>query len=75
MMPSSSIRLDVVMALCWLSKVSMMAFSWASSAASSMAMPLRRAPASATMRIVVAACSPPITAVRALGQENRKRGS
>ena len=63
------------MALCWRSKVSTMVFSCSAMAASSSARPLRLAPASATMRMVVAACSPPITAVRAFGQENKKRGS
>ncbi|EWS62558.1 hypothetical protein Y695_04214 [Hydrogenophaga sp. T4] len=38
-------------------------------------LPVRANFSSVTMRITVAACSPPITATRALGQENTKRGS
>ncbi|MDT4842132.1 hypothetical protein FQZ97_760210 [compost metagenome] len=37
--------------------------------------PLRAMPASITMAMVCAACSPPITAVRALGQLKQKRGA
>ncbi|MDT4883661.1 hypothetical protein FQZ97_1197210 [compost metagenome] len=37
--------------------------------------PLRAMPASITMAMVLAACSPPMTAVRAFGQDSAKRGA
>ena len=59
----------------WRSKVStIFAFS-AASFASSTGSPLRRAPSRITISIVPAACSAPITAVRAFGQLNTKRGA
>ena len=65
----------VTRALCWRSKLStIFAFS-ASICARSTSWPLRFMPASMTIAMVSAACSPPITAVCAFGQEKRKRGS
>ena len=74
MMPSSSMRALVMNALLWLSKLSTIFFFSASICAASGVSPLRLAPASITFAIVSAACAPPITAVRALGQANTKSG-
>jgi hypothetical protein len=49
--------------------------NWACDAAGSGVMPLRASAASVTICMVRAACSPPMTAVLALGQLNRKRGA
>ena len=73
-MPSSSMRAEVTNALLWLSKLSTIFCFSASICAASGSWPLRRAPASITFAMVSAACSAPITAVCAFGQENRKRG-
>ena len=45
-----------------------------SDSAGSAVSPLRAKPASATICMVLAACSPPMTAVLAFGQLNKKRG-
>ena len=49
--------------------------NWALACSGSALRPLRANPASVTICMVRAACSPPITAVRAFGHENRKRGA
>ena len=71
--PSSSPSALVVNTLIWLSKRCWMPAFSASILARSTA-PLRAIAAAVTMAIVPAACSPPITAVLALGQLKQKRG-
>lgn len=61
-------------ALAWRSKLATISAVWPASCASSTGLPLRAACWRATISSVMAACSPPITAVRAFGHEKQKRG-
>src|SRR6516164_4169616 len=72
--PSSSTRALVENTFICPSNTPMICAFMASSLSFSTGLPRRAAAASVTMAIVSAACSPPITAVLALGQEKQKRG-
>src|SRR5450631_1275468 len=72
--PSSSTRALVENTSIWPSNTPMIWAFMASSFSFSTGLPRRIAAASVTIAMVSAACSPPITAVLALGQEKQKRG-
>src|SRR5882724_12430089 len=72
--PSSSKRALVENTSIWPSNTPMICAFIASSFSFATGLPRRIAAASVTIAMVSAACSPPITAVLALGQEKQKRG-
>src|SRR6202035_4127009 len=72
--PSSSTRALVENTSIWPSNTPMISAFIASSFSLSIGLPRRAAAASVTIAMVSAACSPPITAVLALGQEKQNRG-
>src|ERR1700722_14195462 len=72
--PSSSTRALVENTSIWPSNTPMICAFIASSFSLSIGLPRRIAAASATIALVLAAWSPPITAVLALGHEKQKRG-
>src|SRR5450756_586328 len=72
--PSSSTRALVENTSIWPSNTAMICACVATSFAFSTGLPRRMAAASVTIAMVSAACSPPITAVLAFGQEKQKRG-
>lgn len=72
--PSSSTRALVENTSIWPSKTPTICAFMASSLSFSIGLPRRAAAASVTIAMVSAACSPPITAVLAFGQEKQKRG-
>src|SRR3984893_9038837 len=71
--PSSSTRALVENTSIWPSNTPMISAFIASSFAFSIGLPRRAAAASATIAMVSAACSPPITAVLAFGHEKQKQ--
>ena len=72
--PSSSTRALVENTSIWPSNTPMICAFMASNFSLSTGLPRRIAAASVTIAMVSAACSPPITAVLAFGQEKQKRG-
>src|SRR6195952_1580342 len=72
--PSSSTRALVENTSIWPSNTPMICAFIASSFSFSIGLPRRAAAASGPIAMVLAAWSPPLTAVRALGQEKQKRG-
>src|SRR5450830_1467841 len=73
--PSSSSRALVWNTSAWASNMATICSNWVWACWGSGVWPLRARAASVTICMVRAACSPPITAVRACGQVKRKRGA
>src|ERR1700759_1051024 len=72
--PSSSTRADVENTSIWPSTTPVISAFIDSSFSFGIGLPRRAAAASVTIAMVSAACSPPMTAVLAFGQEKQKRG-